>query len=126
MDRALDTLLTSGALRAAQMRLAAGAAATDLTCLTVGGVRQSGRFARDRRRLLLILRDGAVHAPAPRDMLEALRRHASTLVPMLDALDGPIPPALAQAIRAEGQGLANATRSLSRSWPAMRPARWLR
>ncbi|MFK8802950.1 hypothetical protein, partial [Escherichia coli] len=64
--------------------------------------------------LLLILRDGAVQRPAPRDTLEALRRHASTLVPMLDALDGPIPPALAQAIRAEGQGLANATRSLSR------------
>ena len=114
LDRALDTLLTSGALRAAQMRLSAGAAATDLTCLTVGGVRLSGRLRAIDDGLLLILRDGAVQRPAPRDTLEALRRHASTLVPMLDALDGPIPPALAQAIRAEGQGLANATRSLSR------------
>lgn len=115
LDRSLDSHLNPGALRAAQMRLAAGVPATDLTCLTVQGMRLAGRLrvVEDGGGLLLILRDRAVERPAPRATLEALRRHASTLVPMLDALDGPIPPALAQAIRSEGQGLASTTRTLS-------------
>ncbi|CAM3074679.1 3'-5' exonuclease [Paracoccus nototheniae] len=117
LDRALDSLLTPGALQSAQVRLAAGAPATDLSCLTAQGVRLTGRLRRIDSMgdggLLLILRDHAVERPAPRATLEALRRHAATLVPMLDALDGPIPPALAAAIRAEGQGLASTTRTLS-------------
>lgn len=113
LDHQLDRYLRPGALRAAQARLATGASATDLVCLTAQGVRLSGRLRNLEGGLLLILRDWAVERPAPRATLEALRRHAATLVPMLDALDGPIPPALAQAIRDEGQGLAVATRELS-------------
>ncbi len=113
LDRPLAGHLQTGALDAAQMRLRAGAPATDLTCLTTQGQRLSCRLRRMPDGLLLILRDRHVDRPAPRDTLEALRRHAATLVPMLDALDGPIPPALAQAIRSEGQGLARTTRALS-------------
>lgn len=113
LDRDLGGYLSPGALIAARMRLEAGAAATDLTCLTAQGMRLQGRLRAVEGGLLLILRDRAVERPAPRATLEALRRHAATLVPMLDALDGPIPPALAAAIRAEGQGLAQATRTLS-------------
>ncbi|MFN4060523.1 MAG: exonuclease domain-containing protein [Paracoccus hibiscisoli] len=113
LDRDLGGHLSPGALIAARMRLAAGAQATDLSCLTAQGVRLQGRLRPVEGGLLLILRDRAVERPAPRATLEALRRHAATLVPMLDALDGPIPPALAAAIRAEGQGLAQATRTLS-------------
>nr|WP_111297966.1 3'-5' exonuclease [Paracoccus saliphilus] len=113
LDHQLDRYLRPGALRAAQARLATGVAATDLVCLTAQGARLSGRLRNLEGGLLLILRDRAVERPAPRATLEALRRHAATLVPMLDALDGPMPPALAQAIRAEGQGLAATTRELS-------------
>lgn len=113
LDRPLSGHLQTGALDAAQMRLRAGAGATDLTCLTTQGLRLACRLRQMPEGQLLILRDRPVERAAPRDMLEALRRHASALVPMLDALDGPIPPALAQAIRAEGQGLARTTRALS-------------
>ena len=113
LDRSLVGHLQKGALDAAQMRLRAGVPATDLTCLTTQGLRLSCRLRQMPEGQLLILRDRHVDRPAPRDTLEALRRHASALVPMLDALDGPIPPALANAIRAEGQGLARTTRALS-------------
>lgn len=114
LDRPLDRHLNADALRAAEARLDAGATATNLSCLTAQGVRLSGRLRRTDAGLLLILRQQAAESPAPRSTLEALRRHAATLVPMLDALNGPIPPALAKAIQAEGQGLAAATRTLSR------------
>ena len=114
LDRPLDRHLHSGALDAARMRLQAGAEATDFGCLTSEGTRLSGRLRAMPDGQLLILRDRHVERPAPRATLEALRRHASTLVPMLGALDGPIPDALAAAIRAEGQGLADTTRELSR------------
>ncbi|MFC0201775.1 exonuclease domain-containing protein [Paracoccus rhizosphaerae] len=112
LDRMLDRHLNADALRAARDRLAAGAQATDLTCASAGGERLSARLRRVDGGQLLILRD---HRPpsVPRDAVEALRRHAATLVPMLEVLDGPIPPALARAIRAEGRGLATATRRLS-------------
>ena len=113
LDRPLDRHIAPGALEAASARLEAGAEATDLICLTLQGTRLSGRMRRLEEGTLLILRDHAPNRPAPRDALEALRRHAATLVPMLDALDGPIPADLARAIRAEGQGLAHATRRLS-------------
>ncbi|SCY58841.1 3'-5' exonuclease [Paracoccus tibetensis] len=113
LDRPLDRHLLRGALEAAEARLAAGAGATDLICMTPEGQRLSGRMRRVEDGTLLILRDRPAERPAPRATLEALRRHAATLVPMLDALDGPIPPQLARAIRDEGQGLAHATRQLS-------------
>ena len=113
LDRPLHRHIAPGALEAAAARLQAGAEATDLVCLTAQGTRLSGRMRRLDEGTLLILHETAPPRPAPRDALEALRRHAATLVPMLNALDGPIPPALAAAIRAEGQGLARATRRLS-------------
>ncbi|WP_378944485.1 exonuclease domain-containing protein [Paracoccus sp. R86501] len=122
LDRPLSGHLRTGALDAAQMRLRAGAPATDLACLTTQGLRLACRLRQMPEGQLLILRDRHVNRPAPRDTLEALRRHASALVPMLDALDGPIPPALAQAIRAEGQGLARTTRTLSQIMASDAPA----
>lgn len=114
LDRPLDRHLNAAALRAAQARLDAGAAATDLSCVTGQGVRLSGRLRRIDAGLLLTLRHPAPESPGARPTLEALRRHAATLVPLLDVLDGPIPPSLAKALRAEGQGLAATTRRLSR------------
>jgi DNA polymerase-3 subunit epsilon len=122
LDRSLDRHLHSGALNAAKIRLQAGADATDLSCLTTQGARLSGRLRSMPNGQLLILRDRHVERPAPRATLEALRRHASTLVPMLGALDGPIPDALAHAIMAEGQGLADTTRELSRILASDGPA----
>ncbi|QFG34915.1 DNA polymerase-3 subunit epsilon [Paracoccus pantotrophus] len=113
LDRPIERHLPGGALEAGAARLAAGAAATDLTCLSSAGQRLWGRMRRIDGGTLLILNDRPPQRPAPRDLLETLRRHAATLVPMLGALEGPIPPALAQAIRAEGQGLANALRALT-------------
>ncbi|RNF33163.1 3'-5' exonuclease [Paracoccus methylarcula] len=113
LDRPIERHIAPGAIEAANARLTAGAEATDLACLTPDGLRLSGRMRRIEEDILLILRDRAPNRPLPHDVLETLRRHAATLVPMLDALDGPIPPALAQAIRDEGQGLARATRQLS-------------
>ncbi|MDP5307222.1 exonuclease domain-containing protein [Paracoccus spongiarum] len=113
LDRPLSRHIAPGALEAAAARLQAGVEATDLVCLGGEGQRLTGRMRRLDAGTLLILRDRALERPAPRDALESLRRHAATLVPMLDALDGPIPPALARAIRDEGQGLAAALRRLS-------------
>ncbi|AUH34149.1 exonuclease domain-containing protein [Paracoccus tegillarcae] len=114
LDRPLARHLRSGALDAARVRLVdGGVAATDLTALTVDGTRLTGRMRLMDDGTLLILRDRPAARPESRAAFEALRRRAATLVPMLEVLDGPIPPALAQAIRAEGQGLANAMRSLS-------------
>src|SRR5690606_42010491 len=67
-----------------------------LICLSSAGQRLWGRMRRIDGGTLLILNDRAPQRPAPRDLLETLRRHAATLVPMLGALEGPIPPALAQ------------------------------
>ncbi|MBU3029327.1 3'-5' exonuclease [Paracoccus marinaquae] len=113
LDRPLERHIVPGALEAAAARLETGVEATDLICLTSEGERLAGRMRRIDGGTLLILRDRARERPAPRDVLESLRRHAATLVPMLDALEGPMPPALAQAIRDEGQGLAAAMRRLS-------------
>ncbi|WP_022707333.1 3'-5' exonuclease [Paracoccus zeaxanthinifaciens] len=112
LDQPLDRHLQGAGIHAAEGRLAAGATATDLACLTHAGRHLSGRLRVMDAGRLLILRDALRQAP-DRDRIEALRRHASSLVPMLDALDGPIPPQLAQAIRSEGRGLAAALRDLS-------------
>lgn len=112
LDRSIDRYLAGGTLESAAMRLAAGAVSTDLTCLTSAGQRLWGRMRAVDDGTLLMLRDRPAQRPAPRETLERLRRHAATLVPMLDALDGPIPPALAQAIQTEGKGLANSVHEL--------------
>ncbi|RMC25205.1 exonuclease domain-containing protein [Paracoccus siganidrum] len=122
LDRPIERYLAGGALTAAWARLGAGGTeATDVSCLSMGGLRLWGRMRRVDGNVLLILRDRPAQRPAPRGTLETLRRHASTLVPMLDALDGPIPPELAQAIRAEGQGLANAMRELTAAMASEAP-----
>ncbi len=113
LDRPIQRHLAGGALESAAARLAVGAASTDLTCLTLAGQRLWGRMRAVDGGTLLILRDRPAQRPAPRGTVEKLRRHAATLLPMLDALDGPIPPALAQVIRAEGRGLADTTRELT-------------
>lgn len=114
LDRPLDRFVRAGAIEAARARLATGAPATDLTCLTMGSASLSGRMRpMEGGGTLLILRDRPAGRPLPRAALESLRRHSATLVPMLQDLDGPIPPALAGVIRAEGQGLARAMRDLS-------------
>lgn len=113
LDRPLDRHLNGAALQAAQARLDAGAPATDLSWMTGGGAKLTGRLRRIDQGLLLTMRQPLPDSPAPRATLEALRRHAATLVPLLDALEGPIPPSLAKVLRAEGQGLAATTRRLS-------------
>ncbi|QIR86827.1 3'-5' exonuclease [Paracoccus sp. AK26] len=113
LDRPFERYIAGGALESASARLAAGAASTDLTCLTSGGQRLWGRMRAIDEGTLLMLRDRPAQRPAPYEALEQLRRHAATLVPMLDALGGPIPPELALSIRSEGQGLANSVRELS-------------
>ncbi|MFV0302719.1 MAG: exonuclease domain-containing protein [Paracoccus sp. (in: a-proteobacteria)] len=123
LDRPLDRHLRAGPLKAARARLdGRGIAATDLTALTVGGARLDGRMRLMDHGTLLVLRDHPADRADARASIEALRRHAATLVPMLDVLDGPIPPALAEAIRVEGQGLAAATRALSEASARAVPA----
>lgn len=93
LDRRLDRHLRPGALEAARARLAAdqAIAATDLTALTVDGARLAGRMRLVEGVTLLILRDQAPVSAGSRAAIKSLRRHAATLVPMLEALDGPIP-----------------------------------
>ena len=121
LDRPIAGHLAGAALAAAEARLATGSGATDIRCLSLQGLPLWGRMRRVDGGTLLILRDRPARQPVPRDTLEALRRNAATLVPMLEALDGPIPPALARAIQAEGQGLANAVRELTATMTADAP-----
>ncbi|MDO5612168.1 MAG: 3'-5' exonuclease [Paracoccus sp. (in: a-proteobacteria)] len=121
LDRPLDRFVRSGAVDAARARLAAGAEATDLTCITTRGDSLTGRMRALDGAMLLILRDRPADRPLSRSALESLRRHSATLVPMLESLDGPIPPALASALRAEGQGLARAMRDLSQAMAEAAP-----
>ena len=113
LDRPLDRHLSGAALQAARARLDAGAPATDLSWMTGQGTRMSARLRRIEQGLLLTMRQPLPDSPAPRATLEALRRHAATLVPLLEALEGPVPPSLAKVLRAEGRGLAATTSRLS-------------
>lgn len=114
LDRPMDRHLNATVLRAAENRLRAGATATDLSWMTERGVHLSGRLHRLDEGRLLTLRQHASRMPDPQPTLEALRRHASTLVPILDMLDGPVSPDLMEALRAEGRGLAATMRRLSK------------
>lgn len=113
LDRKLSSQIAPAVIEAGLARLDTGAAATDLACLTHDGTRLAGRMRRIGEDILLILQERRPDGPPPHDAFEALRRHAATLVPMLDALDGPIPEDLARAIRTEGRGLAAAARRLT-------------
>lgn len=121
LDRPLTRYIRAGALAAAQKRLAAGVEATDLTCLTETGDLLSGRLRMVDNGALLILRDRPANAGRTKAPLEALRRHSGALVPLLDDLDGPLPPGLTEVIRAEGRSLAQATRALSEAMEVATP-----
>lgn len=121
LDRPLTRYLRAGALAAAKQRLAAGVEATDLTCLTETGDLLSGRLRMVDNGALLILRDRPSTPGLAKAPLEALRRHSGALVPLLEGLDGPLPPGLTEVIRAEGRGLAQATRALSEAMEAATP-----
>lgn len=115
LDRDLGAFLQGGGLAAAQARIAAGAAATDLAVRGADGTRLSGRLrplAEEEGGAVLILRPARRELVPPRAALENLRRHASALTPLLDDLSGPLPPALTGVIRQQGQGLAAALREL--------------
>ncbi|MBI6629033.1 3'-5' exonuclease [Pontibaca salina] len=127
LNRDLARALRTGAVDAARARLrvveAAGygsadapPAATGLVCFTQTGDRLSGlmRALSDERGHILILR--AAKSPAAQasaDGTETLRRSAASLVPLLSELDGPVPPAVAKAIRSEASRLAGALRALT-------------
>jgi DNA polymerase-3 subunit epsilon len=112
LDRPLVRFLQPGAVKAAGARLDAGAEATDLLALADDGRRIAARMRRIEDTTLLILRPERQDEITD-EQIETLRRHAATLVPMLDALDGPMPQDLVRALRAEGQGLATTLRQIS-------------
>lgn len=112
LDRPLSRYLRAGSLQAASRRLDAGVEATDFFALSGQGGRIAARMRRIGDTTLLILRPDNQEVLAAAQ-IEPLRRHAATLVPMLDALDGPIPPQLAAAIRAEGRGLAQSLHDMT-------------
>lgn len=115
LDRDLTRFLRPGGLEAASARLAAGADATDVALIGVDGARLAGRLRRltgEQGGAVLVLRPARREILPPRAPMEALRRHAAALTPLLDDLDGPLPEALTQVIRAEGRGLAAALRDL--------------
>ena len=112
LGRTLTRHLRPAALVAAERRLEAGPGmSTDLTVLTLDGRRLTGRMrmATEGARVL-ILRPPA--SPRRAGALESLRRHAATLVPMLDAAQETLPPEVRAAIRAEGSALIAALRDL--------------
>ncbi|WBU62681.1 exonuclease domain-containing protein [Paracoccus aerodenitrificans] len=118
LDRDLRRFLKPGGLDAAQKRLAAGAGATDVALCGVDGTRLSGRLRQmqdEEGGTILILRPARREPVPPRAPVEALRRHAAALIPLLDGLDAPLPDRLQQTIRDEGQGIATALRDLDKA-----------
>ncbi|MDO5528952.1 MAG: exonuclease domain-containing protein [Paracoccus sp. (in: a-proteobacteria)] len=115
LDRMLARFVRPGGLDAALARIRAGAGGTDVTLIGDQDTRLTGRMRRlegEAGGFVLILRPVGRDTVAPRAAMEKLRRHASTLVPLLGDMSGPVPPALGEAIRAEGQGLSSALREL--------------
>lgn len=119
LGRPLRRYVDPAALEAGAARLGPAVQATDLVCKTMEGRVLTGRMRRLDDGILYIFRDRDLTRRLPQERLENLRRHAATLVPLLDALDGPIPPELAAAIRHEGHGLAKETRAISELSGAM-------
>lgn len=125
LDRPLARFIRPGAWEAGAARLKSGAPATDLSLVGADGARFAGRMrplADQDGGLVLILRPARREPVPPRAPLERLRRHAATLTPMLDSLDGPIPANLASAIASEGRGLRDAMKELDTAL-APRPPR---
>lgn len=115
LDRDVARFLRPGGLEAASARLDAGADATDVALIGVDGARLAGRLRRlqgEDGGTVLILRPARREILPPRAPLEALRRHAAALTPLLDDLGGPLPEALTHVIRVEGRGLAAALHDL--------------
>ena len=115
LDRDLARFFQGGGLVAARARIAAGASATDVALLAAGGARLTGRMRvlnDEDGGTVLILRPARREPIPPRATLEKLRRHAAAVMPLLDDLSCPLPPALSQIIRTEGHGLATALREL--------------
>lgn len=127
LDRDLARALRPGAVEAARSRLRAvedagngsadaPPATTDLICFTQSGDRLNGqmRALTDARGHILILRAAqATSNRASSEGTETLRRSAASLIPLLTELDGPVPPAVADAIRSEASRLAAALRALT-------------
>lgn len=126
LDRDLARALRLGAVEAARARLRAAEAvaeraadappaATDLICFTQAGDRLTGqmRALTDARGHILILRPAQAAAQSTGEGTETLRRSAASLIPLLTELDGPVPPAVADAIRSEASRLAAALRALA-------------
>ncbi|MDO5657390.1 MAG: 3'-5' exonuclease [Paracoccus sp. (in: a-proteobacteria)] len=123
LDRKLSRFVRPGGLDAAMARIGAEGG-TDVTLVGNDDLRLTGRMRRlqgDEGGFVLILRPVGRDPAAPRAALEKLRRHASTLVPMLGDMSGPVPAPLQEAIRAEGQGLAAALRELDTALTARPP-----
>ncbi len=115
LGRQLTRHLRPAALVAAERRLEGGpGATTDLTVLTHEGLALTGRIRASDDGRVLILRPPhrPPNQPARLAAAERLRRHAATLVPMLDAAEEALPPPVGAAIRAEGAALIAALRDL--------------
>ncbi|MFV0292864.1 MAG: exonuclease domain-containing protein [Paracoccus sp. (in: a-proteobacteria)] len=115
LDRDLTRFLRTGGLESARARIAAGTDATDVALIGIDGVRLAGRMRRLQEEddsTILILRPARREPVPPRAPVEALRRHAATLIPLLDDLTCPVPPELNDIIRSEGQGMNRALHDL--------------
>ncbi|WBU59122.1 3'-5' exonuclease [Paracoccus albus] len=115
LDRDLGRYLRPGGISAARARIEAGADATDVALIGVDGARLSGRLRRladEDGGYVLILRPARREIAPTRGPMEALRRHASALTPLLDDLSGPLPEPLTKVIRDEGRGLTAALHEL--------------
>lgn len=110
LGSALARHLRPAALSAAERRLAAAGGVTEISVTTREGSRLSGslRLSGDERVLILRPTDQQQRASAA----ERLRRHAATLVPLLDSAQELLPPQVHAAIRAEGSALISALREM--------------
>ncbi|SDE25851.1 DNA polymerase-3 subunit epsilon [Paracoccus isoporae] len=118
LERPLERSLDGGGLAAARARLAAGAAATDLALSAADGTRLRGRMRAlpgEMGGSVLILRPAQDRPAPPYAPIEALRRHAAALAPLLDDPGRTLPAPAQQAIRAAGQGIVTALRDLDRT-----------
>ena len=108
LDRKLRRFLRGG-LDAAEARIAEGAEASDVALIGADGARLSGASGGWQVRPpcwpSCARRAASRFRRAP---LEALRRHAATLTPLLDHLDAPLLPEPRRAICTEARGMAAA------------------
>ncbi|MDS9467994.1 3'-5' exonuclease [Paracoccus sp. MBLB3053] len=112
LGRPIARLLRPAALTAAERRLAVTqSGATELSVVTSDGARLTGTLRVAPEGRVLILRASGQQKRAR--AIERLRRHAATLVPMLDAVGGEeVPAPVREAIRAEGSALIDVLREM--------------